>query len=200
MDLMTAKEMFKELGFKQTTNNVECIKYFRDDDRAGCAHVVFDLLCETIKPIHACDYELTLDELKAINQQCKELGWLEEEKSETNCEHYKEEIGDIGFDFALRDGEVVPCKSCLCEDCFFNDSHIKCFVARTEWLLQKHGEKYKLTQFEYDLLRASDVSHKKKLKEVAIYNTLKKIGYFKDIDFELAIYEILNNCEVIEND
>lgn len=48
-----------------------------------------------------------LDELKAVIQQFKELGWIEEEKQEikqeTNYEHYKDEI----IEFCIGNHEII---------------------------------------------------------------------------------------------
>lgn len=120
-----------------------------------------------------------------------------EEKTETNYEHFEDEIKDTQFNFAVRDGEVVPCKDCICDECIFEDSDITCDITRMKWLLQKHVEKVELTQFEYDLLRTNNMSHDRKLSSFATYKGLKEIGYFKDINFNLTIDEVLSKCEVV---
>lgn len=120
-----------------------------------------------------------------------------EEKVETNYEHFEDEIKDTQFSFAVRDGEVVPCKDCICDECIFEDSDTTCDITRMKWLLQKHVEKVELTQFEYDLLRTNNMSHDRKLSSFATYKGLKEIGYFKDINFNLTIDEVLSNCEVV---
>lgn len=201
---MTAREMFAELGYELAAEgtyaedkilpyrcykkNVE-IGFFLKEKQFVKAKGVID--CVAIKE----------SELKAINQQCKELGWLEDEKQEikreTNYEHFEDEIKDTKFDFAVRNGKVVQCKNCPCDECFFNDSSITCDVMRVKWSLQRHVEKVELIQFEYDLLRTNNMSHDRKLSSFATYKGLKEIGYFKDIDFDLTIDEILNNCEVV---
>lgn len=63
---------------------------------------------------------------------------------------------------------------------------------------EKHKEKYKLTKFEYDLLSV----HKdfKTLNQIANQIHLFKLrekGYFKYIDTNIPIREILDNCEVV---
>ena len=40
------------------------------------------------------------------------------------------------------------------------------------------------------------MSHDRKLSSFATYKNLREIGYFKDIDFDLTIGEILENCEI----
>lgn len=121
-----------------------------------------------------------------------------EEKQETNYEHFKDKIRDTEFNFAVRDGKVVPCKGCSCDGCLFNDPFNMCNVMRIKWALQKHVEKIDLSQFEYDLLRTNTMSHDRKLSSFATYRSLKEVGYFKDVDLDLTINEILSNCEVAE--
>lgn len=72
---------------------------------------------------------LTVDELKAIIQQAKELGWLEEKdehfekKQETNYEHYKDEvIQNVKFSLAIVNGEPKPCRDTNCDECDFKES------------------------------------------------------------------------------
>lgn len=68
-----------------------------------------------------------------------------------------------------------------------------------EWLNQLHEKPtYKLSQFEYDLLRTNNMSHDRKLSSFSTYENLREIGYFNYIDFDLTIDEILDNCEVIK--
>ncbi len=55
---MTAREMFNELGHRRSTD-IDVIKYSKKLDDNGYEA-----------------YIITCDLLKAINQQCKELGWL----------------------------------------------------------------------------------------------------------------------------
>lgn len=74
---MTAEQMFEELGYKK---NDECIMpvYIKKNDPFTWVN-----FCTTgvgISTQHGLGYEfLDYKLVKAINQQCKELGWLEEE-------------------------------------------------------------------------------------------------------------------------
>ena len=86
---MTAKEMFEALGYILifwNSNFKEAKEYqfvyesdndrsieFRKDKFGNCLYIRFDKLLGTID-----NTKLSFDELKAINQQCKELGWLDE--------------------------------------------------------------------------------------------------------------------------
>lgn len=122
-----------------------------------------------------------------------------EENKETNFEHFKNEIKDKQFDFAVMDGKVLQCKNCFCDGCLFNSSNCMCDVMKIKWLYKLHKKKYKLTQFEYDLLNAYKNSGMRQC--ISNYGTLLELykkGYFKDIGTSIPIHEILGNCEVIK--
>ena len=74
---MKAKEMFEELGYKQVLSE-DYIKYVSFFSR-----IAFDLTEEGI--VIDCSFAIvgaiTMDDLKAINKQCEELGWFVEEKN-----------------------------------------------------------------------------------------------------------------------
>lgn len=80
--MKTAREMFEELGYKLVRNNMYeslnlmCYKIdLYDNDSSS---IVFNLKDKTFFVYHYCEpKDVTMDELKAINQQCKELGWIE---------------------------------------------------------------------------------------------------------------------------
>lgn len=139
---------------------------------------------------------ITDSELKAIIQQCKELGWLEEEKQETNLEHYKDEIKYAGYEFALVNGKPTTCRNSLCDQCYFNDKRFTCARKRMEWMLKTFKRKYQLNQFEYDLLQSYANGYK--FKDINPLIVMKEKGYFKDVDKDEKITDILENCEAIE--
>lgn len=118
-----------------------------------------------------------------------------EEKKESNLEHYKEEIKSAGYDFALVNGKPTTCKWILCDQCFFKD-RILCTKKRIEWMLKPFKRKYKLTQFEYDLLQSYASGYK--FKNIMPLIVMKEKGYFKDMDKNEKITDILANCEVIQ--
>lgn len=139
---------------------------------------------------------------KAVLKKCEEMGWLESEQSqETNFEHFENEIRAAAFSVAVRNGEVVPCGCCSCRECLFFGSRISCHTLVTEWLYQKYQRKYKLTQFEYDLIKTFD--HCKEcclLNEVESLKNLSKKGYFNGIDPFTKIHDIIDNCEVAKDE
>lgn len=118
-----------------------------------------------------------------------------EEKKESNLEHYKEEIKSAGYDFALVNGKPTTCKWILCDQCFFNDKSL-CAKKRIEWMLKPFKRKYQLTQFEYDLLQSYASGYK--FKDINPLIVMKEKGYFKDVDKDEKITDILENCEAIE--
>lgn len=75
----SAREMFEELGYEK--------KQKIEIDRIGHKHICFRNKNNKFTTIHfdidtkefgkGWDY-ITIPELKAINQMCKELGWLDE--------------------------------------------------------------------------------------------------------------------------
>lgn len=198
---MSAKEMFERLGYElepeETYAGDKILPYRCYKKNMGITFYLKEK--QFVKTKRATDcIAIKESELKAIIQQCKELGWLEDEKQETNYEHYKDEIRDADFDFAVRDGKVIPCDGCPCSECLFFGNHTSCSVLRIEWLYQKYQRKYKLTQFEYDLIKAFD-----RCKECCLLNEiecLKKLsqkGYFNGIDPFTKVHDIIDNCEVI---
>lgn len=70
---MTAKEMFEELGLEQSKSPFkDCIEY----GEYLRSHIIFD---KTYKFVHAnCTVSMKL--LKAINKQCEELGWMNDDE------------------------------------------------------------------------------------------------------------------------
>lgn len=120
-----------------------------------------------------------------------------EEKEETNYGHFKDEIiENSGFQFALVDGKLYQCSSAICNDCGFSTGH-GCSEKVKEWLRKPYEKStYKLNKFEYDLLQSySDI------RSFNTFNSLsemKEKGYFKGIDDNETIGNILDNCEVIK--
>ena len=72
---MNAREMFKNLGYKydKYRDRNRLIEYRKEDSTS----VFFWIKESVISVSEYCEpKDITVDELKAINQQCKELGWL----------------------------------------------------------------------------------------------------------------------------
>lgn len=132
-------------------------------------------------------------------EQLRDYKSIFEEKQKTNYEHYKDEIiENSGYCFALVDGKPCQCSGVSCRECGFSTAY-GCSEKIKEWLNKPYEKsKYKLTQFEYDLLSV----HKdfKAYNQIANQTHLFKMrekGYFKGIDTNIPIREILDNCEVV---
>lgn len=150
------------------------------------------IIYQTFNTIH-------LNELQAIIQQCKELGWLESEsKQETNLDHYKDEILENCLDsLAVVKGRPKLCYKTSCNDCDFKLIQKECHNKVKDWLKQPHIKPtYKLTQFEYDLLQHFSVDFK--FKEMGLLKEMKEKGHFKNINGDELIKDILESCEVIK--
>lgn len=130
-------------------------------------------------------------------ERWEELGWLEEEKQETNFAHYFEYLSKVKMmDFALINGRVTKCSVTQCSECDFNHD---CIEEKFKWLKKPYQKKtYKLTQFEYDLIQTYSCYHEGyKLSKFSRLIQLKDKGYFKCADYDTKIQDILENCEVI---
>lgn len=139
--------------------------------------------------------------MQAIIQQCKELGWLEEEKVETNLDHYKDDIAELFIDnLAVVDGKPKRCAYTVCDErC---DLHTDCddethYKLLKEWLKKPYQKPtFKLTQFEYDLLQLYKGKYSFKLSNSL--RGMKEKGYFRSVDENAKIEDILESCEVIK--
>lgn len=122
-----------------------------------------------------------------------------EEKAETNYEHFKDEIvQNVKYNLAVVNGEPKPCEDTNCDECDFNCDC--CGEKRFEWLASPYKKPtYKLSQFEYDLIQTYSYVHEgytlSKFKRLI---KLKDKGYFKCVDCDTKIQDILANCEVSE--
>lgn len=195
---MNAKEMFKQLGYEfekeYTRYGVNDTYRYNKCSRPNDS-VIFYLdgkqiiINQTFNTIH-------LNELQAIVQQCKELGWLESEfKQETNLDHYFEDLLKTGGRYAFVNGKIKHCWGTRCCDCAFNGGN--CNKEKIKWAASPYEKQtYKLTQFEYDLLQHFLVDFK--FKEMGLLKEMKEKGHFKNINGDELIKDILESCEVIK--
>lgn len=201
---MNAREMFEELGYSLETYNEYTIKYSKEE----FYYTTFDFNLETKKIYSRFMSEahgITLDELKAVIQQAKELGWLEEEKheikQETNYEHFKDEILEYyGQNLAVVKGRPTLCCETNCNDCDFKINQIGCRETAKYWLKQPYKKlTYKLTKFEIDLLQSCSqgYSPKYQFKNINSLTEMRKNGYFKGVNRDATIEEIIAKSEVV---
>lgn len=73
---MNADEMFEKLGYKKSYTQLKDIKYYKDDDNVIYFREVKKSFNKSGEYDGMCDY-ISMQELQAINQKCKELGWIE---------------------------------------------------------------------------------------------------------------------------
>lgn len=111
----------------------------------------------------------------------------------TNLEHYFVKV-------ATFDRQTIVLDMCVNSYESWYKSYAKSEMTMVDWLLSPYEEPkptYKLTQFEYDLLRTAKWSTRL-FGEYDYLMNLKAIGYFKDITSAMAIVNVLDNAEVIE--
>lgn len=73
---MNAEQMFNDLNYKKCIED-GCIKFERHTENVDEGLIEFYLDTKTICASWFMNQkEITISELKAINQQCKELNWL----------------------------------------------------------------------------------------------------------------------------
>ena len=123
---------------------------------------------------------------------------------ETNLEHYLEQIKEIeDYDtFCVRkdDFGLYACEAAGCEDCLFNRNGKDCFIDRFDWMASPYIEdsRYRLSKAEWDILDAYvQESYLGTFKQFSNLMCMKEKGYFKKVDPDKELKEILKNCVVI---
>lgn len=203
---MTAREMFEAIGYQRNAEKEKIIYLIETKGSFYYQEIIFNLLQKVIV-IDGNFLEVAIENnlLKAINEQAKELGWIEEEQKEieqeTNFEHYKDRILDCCIDhLAVVKGIPKSCSKIDCNDCDFLTIKKECCEIAKDWLKQPYKKlTYKLNKFEFDLIQTYCDCHEScKFSNFKQLIELKGKGYFKDIDLDLKIHEILANCEVMD--
>ncbi len=121
---------------------------------------------------------------------------VEEEKKMRNLDVIANDkrLNDIGVCkacYKLKNN--MSCTGVPCQECEF--FRLKdCY----KFLAEEYKPKIKLTKFEYDMLRTNDQPHSRKFCTFSTYRNMQEIGYFKDVNIDLSIKDILANCEVEE--
>lgn len=203
---MKAEQMFEEIGYKLSEAYSEdtLISYFDGKKNITIEFCIKNKKFRKAKGVFDC-VNISIPELKAIQKQCKELGWLEDEKQEikqeTNLERYFDDIGIFGINsFAVTNGKPMRCKDVHCDKCDFGGPCGRCGEERLIWLTSPYKKPaYKLTKFENDLLQSylKGCLSKHTFKSILVLNGMKEKGYFKGVDENATIVDILEKCEVI---
>lgn len=141
-----------------------------------------------------------LEELKQYREQYKE------QNQETNLDHFQQEILEKGlWNLAVVKGRPERCDHIKCRDCEFSKDRPKgCHEKAMEWLKQpRKAPAIKLTKFEIDLLQSylkSSLLSGYEFKSITILKRMKGKGYFKDVDEDATIEDILADCDITEED
>ena len=158
-----------------------------------------------------------LAENQSICKDCREehkqlAAWLEELKQyreeknqETNLDHFKHEIlEDCVWNLAVVKGRPKPCNKINCHDYeFYDDDATECYKKAAKWLKQpRKAPSIKLTKFEIDLLQSCSqgYSPKYQFKNINSLTEMRKKGYFKGVNRDATIEDILENCEITEEE
>lgn len=56
------------------------------------------------------------------------------------AEKYKERIKELGYRFALCNGELKRCKEIRCDECAFYEGSVSCMKHINKWLLEEYTE------------------------------------------------------------
>lgn len=138
--------------------------------------------------------------------------WLEELKQykepnqETNLDHFQQEILEKGlWNLAVVKGRPERCDRVKCIDCELSKDRSRgCHEKVMNWLKQpRKAPAIKLTKFEIDLLQSylkSSLLSGYEFKSIVILKRMKGKGYFKDVDEDATIEDILANSEITEED
>lgn len=197
---MSAEQMFEKLGYTKC-NNCTNPSYFKKDD--PYAWINFNNKKVAISSqldlgYESLDYEL----IKAIYKQCQELDWVDEQictnfKDGTsdfwcsNCGIYLDDLNEIVIPENCKDNqdwyELRYCPNCGCK------------IVDYDHFAKK--AKYKVTQFEFDLLNTYRFCKEGcKFRDCTQLREMKVKGYFKDVDADATIRDILWNCGVIKDE
>ena len=134
--------------------------------------------------------------------------WLEELKQyreekihETNLDHFQQEILEKGlWNLAVVKGRPKRCDRTKCIDCELSKDRSRgCHEKVMDWLKKPYQKPaYKLAKFEFDLLQIYSSIYRFKVCNSLM--AMKEKGYFKGIDKDATIEDILADCEVTEED
>jgi hypothetical protein len=135
----------------------------------------------------------------------EELKQYKEQNQETNLDHFKHEIlENCLWNLAVAKGKPTRCDRIRCSDCEFNKDRSKgCHEKAIKWIEQPYkAPAIKLTNFEIDLLQSCSqgYSPEYQFKNINSLTEMRKKGYFKGVDRDATLEDILANCEITEED
>nr|DAI35830.1 MAG TPA: hypothetical protein [Bacteriophage sp.] len=140
-----------------------------------------------------------LEELKQYREQYKEPN------QETNLDHFQQEILEKGlWNLAVVKGRPERCDRVKCIDCELSKDRSRgCHAKVMDWLKQpRKAPAIKLTKFEQDLLQSCSqgYSPEYQFKNINSLTEMRKKGYFKGVDRDATLEDILANSEITEED
>ena len=136
----------------------------------------------------------------------EELKQYREQNQETNLDHFQQEILEKGlWNLAVVKGKPKRCDHTKCIDCELSKDRSRgCHEKVMDWLKQPRKDPaIKLTKFEIDLLQSylkSSLLSGYEFKSIVILKRMKGKGYFKGVDEDATIEDIVANCEIKEED
>lgn len=136
----------------------------------------------------------------------EELKQYKEQNQETNLDHFQQEILEKGlWNLAVVKGRPERCDHTKCIDCELSKDRSRgCHEKVMNWLKQpRKAPAIKLTKFEIDLLQSylkSSLLSGYEFKSIAILKRMKGKGYFKDVDEDATIEDIVANSEISKED
>lgn len=200
---MKAKEVFESLSFwSRRKNDTEIVWTRRVREGFIEKEIIFNL---EVAKISIEGGWLTKDEILAVSKQCEELGWFGSEQ-ETNLDHFQQEVLEKGlWNLAVVKGRPERCDRTKCADCELSKDRSRgCHAKVMDWLKQpRKAPAIKLTKFEVDLLQGylkSSLLSGYEFKSIVILKRMKEKGYFKGIDEDATIEDILADCDITEED
>lgn len=131
--------------------------------------------------------------------------YKEENQPETNLDHFQQEILEKGlWNLAVVKGRPERCDRVKCIDCELSKDRSRgCHAKVMDWLKQpRKAPAIKLTKFEIDLLQSCSqvYSPRYQFKNITFLTEMKEKGYFKGINMDATLEDILANSEITEED
>lgn len=200
---MNAEQMFEKLGYTKC-NDCTNPSYFKKDD--PYAWINFNNKRVAISSQLELGYEsLDYELVKAIYKQCQELGWVDEKictnfTDQTSCDFMCSNCGVYLGDLSEI---VIPenCKGNVNQDEYELRYCPNCGCKIVDYDHFAKKAKYKVTQFEFDLLNTYRFCKEGcKFRDCTQLREMKEKGYYKDIDADAKIRDILWNCGVVKDE
>lgn len=152
-----------------------------------------------------CMSDLCRENFKQLAEWLEELKQYKEQNQETNLDHFQQEILEKGlWNLAVVKGRPERCDLVKCIDCELSKDRSRgCHAKVMDWLKQpRKAPAIKLTKFEIDLLQSysQGYSPKYQFKNISSLTEMRKKGYFKGVDMDATIEDILADCDITEED